>query len=166
MKANLANGLTIPAGAAENAMLYASLHSKCSCQQCESAMSPRAYLVDLLDYALKHVKQDTDWIKLQYLADTFHQPFDRLPNSCSAVDESVRQARLVVEVLRGLLKQKVADQSDLVCSLLPYPAKFAVAGDVDGDGQAEVIVAPDWSYSWWSHTQFPGNGFWAMKLSS
>lgn len=42
-------------------------------------------------------------IDLQFLADTFHQPFDRLPASCDAAGEQMRQARLCIEVLRSYL---------------------------------------------------------------
>src|SRR5262249_14362423 len=37
------------------------------------------------------------------LADIFHQPFDLLPAVCEATDSRVRQVRLCVEALRGLL---------------------------------------------------------------
>lgn len=42
-------------------------------------------------------------IDLQFLADTFHQPFDRLPASCKMADAQVRQARICIEVLRSYL---------------------------------------------------------------
>ena len=47
-------------------------------------------------------------------------------------------------------------QADIDCSDTPYPAKFAVVADFDGDGRAEVLVAPDADDS-------RGNDLWVMK---
>ena len=47
-------------------------------------------------------------------------------------------------------------QADIDCSDTPYPAKFAVVADFDGDGRAEVLVAPDADVS-------RGNDLWVMK---
>lgn len=73
---------------------------KCSCEDCDAAVSPLAYLADLLDYALTHVKNDSTAITLDWLAEQFHQPFGDLPASCDEMDKKIRQVRLCIEVLR------------------------------------------------------------------
>ena len=47
-------------------------------------------------------------------------------------------------------------QADVDFSTLGYPAKFAVAGDFDGDKRHELAVAPQ-------ATGSPGNDFWVTK---
>ena len=49
-------------------------------------------------------------------------------------------------------------EADFDCSALPYPAKFAVTGDFDGDGQDEIAVAPEAGRS-------AGNDFWVMRCN-
>jgi hypothetical protein len=46
--------------------------------------------------------------------------------------------------------------ADIDCSGKQFPAKFAIAGDFDGDGRAELVVAPDAGGS-------RGNDLWVMK---
>ena len=48
-------------------------------------------------------------------------------------------------------------EADIDCSGRPYPAKFAVTADLDGDGRAELIVIPDAPGS-------RGNDLWVMKF--
>ncbi len=72
----------------------------CQCKDCESAVSPLAYLTDLLRYALDHVALNGEKIEISDLMSLFHQPFDRLPASCESMEKKVRQARIAVEVLR------------------------------------------------------------------
>ncbi len=76
---------------------------KCACKDCEAAVSPLAYLADLLDYALTHIKNGNVFISLFWLTTTFHQPFGDLPASCEEMDRKVRQVRLCIEVLRRYL---------------------------------------------------------------
>lgn len=78
----------------------------CQCRDCEAAVSPLAYLSDLLAYvALKwrvwlgNQPLDLDWVR-----DHFHQPFQELPASCEMVEQKVRQVRICVEVLRRHLE--------------------------------------------------------------
>jgi Repeat of unknown function (DUF346)/FG-GAP-like repeat len=47
-------------------------------------------------------------------------------------------------------------QADIDCSGDKFPAKFAVVADFDGDGRAEILIAPDASGS-------RGNDLWVMK---
>ena len=86
----------------------------CSCRECESAVSPLAYLADLLDYAVQHVKDGDSAVTLSDLESFFHQPFGDLPASCESAEEPIRQARLAVEVLRSLLDQVSSDPNQAV----------------------------------------------------
>ncbi|MCB1985019.1 MAG: peptidoglycan-binding protein [Burkholderiales bacterium] len=80
--------------------------SRCVCADCESAVSPLAYLADLLQYAVKNLRVNpgNKKITLSDLVQQFYQPFDKLPASCKEMDNKVRQVRLCIEVLRGYLK--------------------------------------------------------------
>lgn len=84
-----------------------SLHEEdlCQCRDCDAAVSPQAYLADLLAYTVNYriQKPGAIYVTLDDLVATFHQPFDKLPSSCAAVEEEVRQVRLCVEVLRKYL---------------------------------------------------------------
>lgn len=75
---------------------------KCNCDDCNSAVSPLAYLSALLDYATQNVKRDPGGVDLNttFLEDTFHQPFGELPARCETMDHKVSQIRVAVEVLR------------------------------------------------------------------
>jgi hypothetical protein len=81
----------------------------CGCKDCQNAASPLAYLVDLLDYAVRHLKSNGKAITLQFLEERFHQPFSRLPATCEAMEQQVRQVRICIEVLRKHLPQKYAN---------------------------------------------------------
>lgn len=73
----------------------------CQCRDCEAAVSPLAYLVDLLDYALKHLRQPGgSQVDLAYLTEAFKQPWSELPASCAAEENELRQVRIGIEVLR------------------------------------------------------------------
>ena len=67
---------------------------------CDSALSPQAYLVDLLDHAVRHVRQNGNVVTSEILTETFLQPFGDLVVGCAASANPVRQVRLCVEVLR------------------------------------------------------------------
>jgi peptidoglycan hydrolase-like protein with peptidoglycan-binding domain len=88
---------------------------KCDCPDCEAAVSPTAYLADLLDYTLGHVRFESgveELITLEQLTDMLHQPFSDLPASCDAVTKQVRQVRLCVEVLRNYPGGSLADTDE------------------------------------------------------
>lgn len=89
-QAKLANGMHTPKGPKQP--------QPCECN-CGSAVSPQAYLVDLLDYAVDNVLVDGAAIDLPRLGSTFSQPFDALPVDCEFADKLVRQVRLCAEVL-------------------------------------------------------------------
>src|SRR4051812_41870122 len=46
----------------------------CGCADCESAVSPGAYLAPLLDYAVKHVRNGDEPLTAADFAERFHQP--------------------------------------------------------------------------------------------
>jgi hypothetical protein len=79
---------------------------KCGCEDCESAVGPLAYLADLMSYVKDSVRDRAqpalriDW---HFLEEHLRQPFGRLPATCEAVDASVRQVRIAIEVLRSYL---------------------------------------------------------------
>ena len=56
---------------------------RCRCRDCEAAVSPLAYLADLLKYVTENIKNSKAPITAANLADIFHQPFD-LPVSCES----------------------------------------------------------------------------------
>jgi hypothetical protein len=97
------NGFSTPTSLQEAAK---DLPEPCSCKDCEAAVSPAAYLADLLKYTLTHVRNNGQKIDLQFLADTFHQPFGDLPADCEAVEQQVRQVRICIEVLRSYLGRR------------------------------------------------------------
>ncbi|HBP87444.1 MAG TPA: hypothetical protein PKK23_10690 [Nitrospirales bacterium] len=75
----------------------------CHCEDCEAAVSPLAYLADLLDYVVHHVKDNGTLLTMQTLITRWYQPFDRLPATCEALNEEVSQVRICIEVLRSYL---------------------------------------------------------------
>jgi hypothetical protein len=87
------------------AMMYVDVPTPlqgCDCD-CQSAVSPLAYLTDLLDYAITNVRRNGIRLKFEDLITTFGQPFRDLPLDCAASETLVRQVRLCVEVLRAKL---------------------------------------------------------------
>ena len=120
--ADNANGFKLPAanGADPAADVF---QQPCGCADCEAAVSPAAYLAALLDYALKHIRNNKNPIDLQFLVDTFHQPFIDLPTDCEAVEQQLRQVRICIEVLRSYLGNRP----------LADPVKEAALATAEGD---------------------------------
>lgn len=84
----------------------------CNCG-CNHALSPNAYLADLLDYITTHLDLNgTEQLTLEFLHERFHQPFDQFPNSCSFMSAEVRQVRICVEVLQDYLNQNPPEDED------------------------------------------------------
>lgn len=79
---------------------------RCQCEDCKSAVSPLAYLADLLSYTLDNVRVNASPLTLDWLQDKFHQPFRTMPASCRSATRTVRQIRLCIEVLRKYLDAK------------------------------------------------------------
>jgi hypothetical protein len=80
--------------------LQDALPQTCSCTECQSATGPIAYLADLLDYSIRHLRNNGQPITLTFLQDRFLQPFRDLPATCAALEGKVRRVRICVEVLR------------------------------------------------------------------
>jgi len=146
----------------------------CQCEDCQSAVSPGSYLTDLMDYAFTHLQYywpgdpNPGLVSLEYLNEILYQSFDKLPLSCESSEEKIRQVRLCIETIRKYL----ANQPDLFSNnpAPEYPIKFAFAGDVDGDGRDEVIIAPDWLSPDWAvdrngnNSKQESNALWVMDL--
>jgi hypothetical protein len=79
------------------------LQEVCSCRDCETAVSPVAYLIDLVSYTLKNVTDAGAVISLQSLMDKFYLPLSDLAVDCKSLDAQVPQVRLCVEVLRKFI---------------------------------------------------------------
>lgn len=93
-----ANGYSVGMDQALGAL---GISQSCHCRDCEAAVSPLAYLVDLLNYAVKHLRQSNDsTVNLSFLTLQFGQPFGALPASCKAAEREIRQVRVGIEVLR------------------------------------------------------------------
>jgi hypothetical protein len=101
-------GEAVAGPAAAATALSTALPADCRCSACEDAASPMAYLVDLLDYAVRHLRYQGAAVTLTQLEDRFHQPFRDLPLTCAAMDAPVRQVRICGEVLRKTLPAQVA----------------------------------------------------------
>jgi hypothetical protein len=91
----------------------------CPCE-CRSALSPLAYLADLLDYAVRHVKENGNEITLDRLGALLHQPFGDLPVDCSASETQVHQVRLCIEVLR---RKAAASATSLTSQIKDHVAR-------------------------------------------
>ncbi len=87
--------------------------SGCGCEECLSAVSPAAYLAQLIDWVLTHLRSNGQEVTLAELVRDLHQPFDELPASCGAVETEERQVRLVVEVLWRFLGMSEAEDLDM-----------------------------------------------------
>jgi Tc toxin complex TcA C-terminal TcB-binding domain len=83
----------------------------CNCN-CDSAVSPQAYLVDLLDYAVDNVLFNDKPITLAMLEKSFGQPFALLPVDCINAAQLVRQVRLCIDVLHR--RNEFLDEAGIV----------------------------------------------------
>jgi len=81
----------------------------CGCRKCQDAASPLAYLSDLLNYTLDHLKDNGNSVTLTFLQNRFHQPFRDLPFECEQVEKKVRVARICIEILRKHLPVATAN---------------------------------------------------------
>lgn len=77
--------------------------NSCDCEDCRAAVSPAAYLLDLIDYTIQNLSDSGNPIDLAWLTANFHQPFAALVVSCDAVEALVHQVRICIEVLRSYL---------------------------------------------------------------
>ena len=109
-----------------------SLCPNAGCKDCEAAVSPTAYLADLLDYALRVLKiriipTNGVPITLDFLKGNFHQPFGDLPTACEAVTQQVRQVRICIEVLRSFLGARPLSDANREAALARSENEYRLA---------------------------------------
>ena len=90
----------------------------CHCD-CQSAVSPLAYLTDLLDFTVRHVLYKESSLEPVDLEKLFFQPFGSLPDNCAASESKVRQVRLCIEVLLAKAEADGINVTDTVKDYLP-----------------------------------------------
>ena len=83
------------------ALLPESTSQGCSCSECQTAVSPNAYLMDLIRYAYFRVKTSGSPLGVDELQTTFFQPFAELPTSCASMNQPVLTTRIAIEILRA-----------------------------------------------------------------
>lgn len=91
--------------------LQSAIPATCECEDCRSALSPMAYLADLIDYASRHITEQGNPIGRLGLEARFLQPFSGLPMTCETLSARVRQARIAIEVLRRVVPAAVAQST-------------------------------------------------------
>jgi hypothetical protein len=82
----------------------------CNCDDCQSGVSPFAYLTDLIKYSAAHIWKtgDSAYTPVNYtsfltlLKNTFYQPFGDYPVDCETLHEEFCRVRLATEVLQKL----------------------------------------------------------------
>lgn len=76
---------------------------KCGCDDCKAAVSPLAYLSDLIEYAVEHVAWTGTYTdketKREELQELFCLKFLQIKNKCSEINNTVCQYRVAIEVL-------------------------------------------------------------------
>lgn len=82
-------------------LLSADTQQSCSCEECQTAVSPNAYLMDLIRYAYFRVQNAGAAITVEALQALFFQPFADLPASCASLKQPVLTTRLAIELLRA-----------------------------------------------------------------
>lgn len=133
VRADLANGhstgLSILNGKpAARSTIEEAVASPCRCRDCEAAVSPLAYLADLMRYAYDNLRHGSKVVDNTYLERTFHQPFSSLPLECEVVDAVVHQVRIAIEILRGYLTTlPAARQASIMAGLLPLERQYVSA---------------------------------------
>jgi hypothetical protein len=79
--------------------------SPCNCPDCSSALSPLAYLADLLQFTTTNLKYDNDGtllpITLDMLEEASKQRFKDLNTDCDQLKQGLCQNRIATEVLRA-----------------------------------------------------------------
>lgn len=94
------------------------IEERCACDDCETAVSPLAYLTDLINYVGETVltrigSENTRLFNDKTLSNYFYQDFTELPASCEDVLNRVCQIRSATEVLRRYLKANYPSQAQL-----------------------------------------------------
>lgn len=88
-------------------LLSEDLDLPCSCSECRTAVSPNAYLMDLLRYTYFRAQfyttdpETLSPLDVDTLKSYFFQPFPDLPVSCDSMSTPVLTSRIAVEILRA-----------------------------------------------------------------
>lgn len=125
--ADHANGFNAQNGDGDDGDADDVSQQKCGCSDCDAAVSPGAYLTALLDYALKHLRNNKSKIDLRFLVDTLHQPFIDLPTDCEAVEDQLHQVRICIEVLRNYLGSRPLADPVKEAALVKAEAEYSLA---------------------------------------
>ncbi|MGN6645027.1 MAG: neuraminidase-like domain-containing protein [Cytophaga sp.] len=96
--------MNIPSPIGKIPDLNAVLEEQCICDDCDAAVSPLAYLTDLLNYTLTNIKYTGVSDTFTFLESRFYQNFKELPHYCDAEENLICQQRVVVEILRRYIK--------------------------------------------------------------
>ena len=118
-------------------------------------LSPRSYLKDLLLFAAIRLKADqVNYVTPKLLADTFHQPFDRLVVADQDVlDRPVHRIRLCIEVLRMFF---TPPPTDAHAHWTFDEGSGTTTADATGNGNNGTLQGPIWE---------PGRvGMWALEF--
>jgi hypothetical protein len=103
-----------------------------SCTGCTSALSPAAYLVDLIDFLIDNFKrqliQTADptvtpkgFSNLQAIEDRFYRALGTLIIDCETGDQLVRQIKIAIEVLEQfIIKSGYAKSREDIYTAFPY----------------------------------------------
>ncbi len=100
------------AGSSYKSKVLSSATSVCGCSDCQSGVSPFAYLMDLLKYASEHLDYTTAYnhgipdIQAfidNFLVPDFQQPFGALNVDCDTLHDEYCRVRLVTEILQRKL---------------------------------------------------------------
>ena len=73
----------------------------CSCSECQTAVSPNAYLMDLIRYTYFRVITGNSPLSVDDLQSSFFQPFADFPTDCAAMNQPVLTVRIAIEILRA-----------------------------------------------------------------
>lgn len=76
-----------------------------ACEECKSALSPAAYLVDLIDFTIDSITFFQEPATLSTLEQTLHRPFLRLHMNCEAVEQKIRHVEIAIEILENYLQK-------------------------------------------------------------
>jgi hypothetical protein len=110
---------TASAALASTAAGLTETESCAGCRECDSALSPSAYLLELVDFL-----HDCFGLTLEQLDARFQQRWASLPLDCANVEETMLQARIAIEVLeRTILAAELNwDRAQVYDELRSLPA--------------------------------------------
>lgn len=77
--------------------------ASCDCPDCRSAVSPVAYLTDLIGFIEAHLKSGGASVDIDFLEVNFHHRLGGLQLSCDQLNKPVCQNRIAAEALRHYL---------------------------------------------------------------